>query len=300
VLPLRSIPIPITIAMLVWLPAMAGCSRGDTAPAVATVSFSTNKDKVPLGSPVELTYRFDVAPNAAITENYRVFVHVLDDRGAEMWNDDHDPPTPTSQWRPGQRVQYTHTRFVPVFPYVGEAVIQVGLHRGNDRLPLQGPNPEDRDSATREYRVGTLTFLPSSENIAFFYKSGWHPAEFASDNPLVEWQWTQKIATLALPRNPRKDVTFYLSYSGRADLFGDAPQQVSVYVGDQVVDTFRVTDNKQTLRTIPISAAQLGAADAVEVRLEVDKTFVPAKLASAGRDSRELGIQVYHQFFEAR
>jgi hypothetical protein len=117
---------------------------------------------------------------------------------------------------------------------------------------------------------------------------------------MVEWQWTQKIATLTLPRNPRKDVTFYLSYSGRADLFPENPQQVSVYVGDQVVDTFRVTDNRQTLRTIPITAAQLGSADAVEVRVEVDKTFVPAKLPTAGRDSRELGIQVYHQFFEAR
>jgi hypothetical protein len=32
----------------------------------------------------------------------------------------------------------------------------------------------------------------------------------------------------------------------------------------------------------------------------VDKTFVPAKHANAGTDTRELGIQVYHQVFEAR
>jgi hypothetical protein len=279
---------------------LAGCSRGDSAPPVATVSFSTSKDRVPLGSPVELRYRFDVAPNATIADNYRVFVHVLDDRGTEMWNDDHDPPIPTSQWRPGQTVQYAHTRFVPVFPYVGEAVVEVGLHRGDDRLPLQGANPEDRDSSTRQYRVGTLTILPSSENIPFYFKSGWHPEEFAADNPTIGWQWTQKIATLMLPRNPRKDLTFYLSYSGRPDLFPENPQQVTVYVGDQVVDTFRVTDNKQVLRTIPIGAAQLGPADSVEVRIEVDKTFVPAKLPNATGDTRELGIRVYHQFFEAR
>jgi hypothetical protein len=296
----RSIAVPLLVVLSTLPFAAAGCAGGDSAPPVATVTFSTNKDKVPLGSPIELTYRFDVAPNATIAEDYRVFVHVLDDRGAEMWNDDHNPPVPTSQWRPGQRVQYTHTRFVPVFPYVGEATVEVGLHRGNERLPLQGPNPDDRDSSTREYRVGTLTILPSSENIAFFYKSGWHPAEYASDNPMVEWQWTQKIATVALPRNPRRDLTYYLSYSGRADLFGDSPQQVTVYVGDQVIDTFRVTDNKQTLRTIAISAAQLGAADSAELRIEIDKTFVPAKIDNTGRDTRELGIQVYHQFFEAR
>jgi hypothetical protein len=296
----RSIAVPLLVVLSTLPVAAAGCSGGDAAPPVATVTFSTNKDKVPLGSPIELTYRFDVAATATIAEDYRVFVHVLDDRGAEMWNDDHNPPVPTSQWRPGQRVQYTHTRFVPVFPYVGEATVEVGLHRGNERLPLQGPNPDDRDSSTREYRVGTLTILPSSENIAFFYKSGWHPAEYASDNPMVEWQWTQKIATVALPRNPRRDLTYYLSYSGRADLFADSPQQVTVYIGDQVIDTFQVTDNKQTLRTIAISAAQLGAADSAELRIEIDKTFVPAKIDSAGRDARELGIQVYHQFFEAR
>jgi hypothetical protein len=296
----RSIAVPLLVVLSTLPVAAAGCSGGDAAPPVATVTFSTNKDKVPLGSPIELTYRFDVAATATIAEDYRVFVHVLDDRGAEMWTDDHNPPVPTSQWRPGQRVQYTHTRFVPVFPYVGEATVEVGLHRGNERLPLQGPNPDDRDSSTREYRVGTLTILPSSENIAFFYKSGWHPAEYASDNPMVEWQWTQKIATVALPRNPRRDLTYYLSYSGRADLFADSPQQVTVYIGDQVIDTFQVTDNKQTLRTIAISAAQLGAADSAELRIEIDKTFVPAKIDSAGRDARELGIQVYHQFFEAR
>src|SRR6188474_1383623 len=45
---------------------LPGCSNADTAPPVATVSFTSNKAKVPLGSPVELTYQFDVAPDAKI------------------------------------------------------------------------------------------------------------------------------------------------------------------------------------------------------------------------------------------
>ena len=37
-----------------------------------------------------------------------------------------------------------------------------------------------------------------------------------------------------------------------------------------------------------------------ELRIELDKTFVPAKLPAGGRDARELGIRVYHAFVEAR
>jgi hypothetical protein len=92
------------------------------------VSFSASKARVPLAAPIDLTYRFNVAPNAAISGDYRVFVHMLDDNGNPIaWNDDHDPKPPTSQWKPGQTVEYTHTVFVPVSPYVGDATVEVGL-----------------------------------------------------------------------------------------------------------------------------------------------------------------------------
>ncbi len=51
---------------------------------------------------------------------------------------------------------------------------------------------------------------------------------------------------------------------------------------------------------VPITAAQLGAADMTDIRIELDKTFVPAKLPAGGRDARELGIRVYHVFVEGR
>ena len=51
---------------------------------------------------------------------------------------------------------------------------------------------------------------------------------------------------------------------------------------------------------IPIAAAQLGPNDWAELRIDVDRTFVPAQLPSAGRDDRELGLQVYQAFVERR
>jgi len=290
---------PALFAAAALLTFSTGCSKGDTSPPVATVTFSANKARVPLGSPIELTYRFNVAPDAKFDGNYKVFVHFVDADGGVLWNDDHDPSPPTSQWRPGQTIQYTRTRFLPVVPFLGEVKVTVGLYRDSDRLPLQGLDPADRQSTTREYKVGTLQLLPTSENIFVFKKNGWHPTEFAAENPTLEWEWTQKVATLTL-KNPRKDVFLYLEFDARTDVFTDRPQQVTVYSGDQPVDTFPANAGVPTLRRIPITAAQLGQNEMAELRIEVDRTFVPAKLPAGGRDVRELGIRVYNVFVETR
>jgi len=281
------------------LAAAGGCSKTDNAKPVATASFSASKNRVPLGSPVVLNYRFDVAPDAAISGNYKVFVHVSDADGKIMWNDDHDPPVPTSQWKPGQTIQYSRTKFIPIFPYLGEATVRVGLYRSNERLPLAGIDPADRTSPNREYKVGAIELVPQSENVFIQYRSGWHPDEFAPDNPLVSWRWTQKLATLSFA-NPRKDATFYLEYDARPDVFDGQPQVVTVYLGDQVLKTFPAEGTAATLLLIPITAAQFGSGDMVELRIEVDKTFVPAKLPNGGKDPRELGIRVYHAFIEVK
>src|SRR5690242_18705340 len=100
---------------------LAGCHRKEApAPPVATPSVTLNHDKAPLGSPLEITYRFVVANDAQFTEDYRVLVHVVDTDDELMWTDDHNPPTPTTGWKPGQTIEYTRTIFVPVYPYVGE------------------------------------------------------------------------------------------------------------------------------------------------------------------------------------
>src|SRR5687768_8615665 len=99
-----------------------GCSRAaDNAPAVATPTVTLTSDTASIGSPIEMRYRFAVAPDAtAFDENYWVFVHFLDTDGELMWTDDHEPPTPTREWKPGATVEYTRTMFIPKFPYVGQ------------------------------------------------------------------------------------------------------------------------------------------------------------------------------------
>jgi len=279
---------------------MSGCGGGDIATPVAKISLTTNKPSVAIGSPVELSYRFEIAPGTKIDGDYRVFVHVNRDDGTMIWTDDHDLPAgqSTSKWQPGQVIQYSRTRFVPVVSYVGEATIEAGLYRDDVRLPLATADQAEGEIKARSYKVGKLELLPRSENIQVIRLSGWHAAEFATDDATVGWQWTQKAATLSL-RNPRRDVVFYLECDTRSDLFPDKPQQVTVYAGDSAVATFAVDRPGTILKKIPIATAQLGTGDMAELRIEVDRTFLPSKLPGGSSDPRELGIRVYHAFVEA-
>jgi hypothetical protein len=271
--------------------AAAGCGGNtDTEPAVASAKLSLSRQRVPIGSPLKLTYRFDVAPDAKIEGDYWVFVHVLEPDGEQLWVDDHLPAVPTSSWKPGQTVEYTRTIFVPSYPYIGPAVIRLGLYdpTTNRRLTLNA-----KDTSRKEYEVAAFELQPQSENIFLIYKEGWHPAEVSGDDPTAEWQWTKKAATVSF-KNPKKDATVYLEYAARIDKFSP-PQEVTVRLGDQVIGTFAASAKEKALVTFPVTASQFGAADVAELSIDVDRTFVPG----AG-DSRELGIQIFHAFIEPK
>lgn len=283
------------LALAAGLSTAAACGGSESeAPPVATPHVEFSRPRAALGSPVEITYRFTVAGRApAFDQNYRVFVHFLDADQERMWTDDHDPPVPTTEWKPGRVIEYTRTHFIPVYPYVGDASVVVGLYSPRDqrRLPLQG-----EDTGQMAYRVATLTLLPQSENVFLLFKDGWHPAEVPADNSTIEWKWSKKVATIAF-RNPKRDSTLLLHFDNPAAYA--EPQSVAVKVNGEPVETISVTPRTEYLHRTRLTTAQLGTGDMVEVTLDVDKTWVPALVPSANsRDPRELGIRVFHAFVE--
>jgi hypothetical protein len=289
----------LALCLFVLLPAAAalGCGGSDeAAPAVATPTVSLSHDRAAAGSPIEVTYKFAVAGDAKFDENYRVLVHVVDADEELMWTDDHDPPTPTTQWKPGQTVEYTRTVFVPVFPYVGDATIQVGLYSptSQKRLTLVGD-----DAGQMAYRVGHVQLTPQTDNLFTVFKEGWHPAETADRNIAVEWQWTKKEGTLAF-KNPRKDAVFYLDVdSPNGNLHGE--QQVTVTLGGQQVDQFTLKPDERMLRKVNLQAAQMGTEEMSELHIGVDQTFIPLQVpGSNSKDPRELGIRVFHAYIDPR
>ena len=284
-----------SLAALCVLPLAASCSREtDTSPAVASVEVGLSKPRVPLGSPIEVTYRFRVANDAPPLGNRKVFVHFVDADEELMWTDDHEPPAPTSTWTPGQTVEYTRTVFVPIYPYVGRAKVLAGVYdtSTNERLKMS-----QADRGDRSYQVAEFELLPQTENVFLIFKDGWHPAEVAPENPAVEWQWTKKEATLAF-RNPKRDSILFLQLDNPGQS-ATAATHVEVRIGDHTIATVPVVPNDAPVRKLPLTGAQLGSGDMVEVRLAADRTFVPALEPGAkSNDTRELGVRVFHAFVQ--
>lgn len=282
---------------LVLIGLVAGCSqKTDDARPVATPSVKLSRTDAAVGSPIDVTYRFEVAPDAPpFTEDYTVFVHVLDKDRSSLWGDDHQPVTPTTQWKPGSTIEYTRTMFVPKLPYVGPAQIEVGLYslKANQRVPLGGENAGDRS-----IRVATFNMQLPASALFIVFRDGWHDAEVSGDIG-VEWQWSKKQGTLSF-RNPKQDVVLTLDVDEPVPAFAE-PQKVEVRVGETVVDSFALPAGQRELRRIPITAAQLGAGETVDVTIGVDKTFVPAAVAQLkSLDARELGVRVFHAFVEPK
>src|SRR5262245_54310708 len=253
----------LALAALASIPLSAACrSKEPPAPPVATASVQLSRQRAPLGSPIDISYKFVVANDAKFTEDHNVMLHVTDSDNELLFTFDHVPPTPTSQWKPGQTIEYSRTEFIPVYPYVGEATIEVGLYsaKSGGRQPLAG----GEDAGQRAYKVGKLTLQPQTENVYVVFKDGWHPAEVADKNAAVEWQWTKRVGTLAF-KNPKKDCVLYLDIDHPTGVFAD-PQKVDVTVGGQPVEQFTLNAGDRTLKKIPLKAAQFGSDYTVEMQ----------------------------------
>jgi hypothetical protein len=294
---LELVTVLVRACVLAALPlTLAGCGEPeDTTAPVGNLQLSLSRPKVALGSPIEVTYKFTVAPNAPPLGQRRVFAHFLDADDELMWTDDHDPPTPTTEWKPGQTIEYTRSMFIPTYPYVGAAKIVAGVYSrdSNERLKLS-----NEDRGDRSYKVVDFELLPQTENIFVIFKDGWHPAEVVTEGSgRSEWQWTKKDATIAF-RNPKRDVVLVLQADNPASN-PNAAQNIAVQIGNQTIATIPVSANPPSVLKYPISAAQLGTSDMVEIKFTADKTFVPALEASMkSSDPRELGARFFHVFIQ--
>ena len=290
--------------LLLWAIALAcaalviACGRTQQAETpVATATVTLARSDAAIGMPIEMKYRFVVAPNApTIAEDDTVFVHFLDTDGELMWTDDHHPPVPTSQWKPGQTIEYSRTMFVPKFPYSGDTSVVAGIYspKSGARVPLAG-----QSRGQHEYEVARFNLHPQTDNLYVVFKDGWHQTEVAEEQTGVEWQWSKKTATLAF-RNPMRDVVFYLQCDQPVQVLGQ-PQHVELRIGEAVIDSFDLPPMQRVLRKIDLAAAQMGTGETVEITVAVDKTFVPATSTQLkSSDSRELGIRVFRAYVQAK
>jgi len=258
--------------------------------ALITPDIKLSATEFPIGSPLEISYQWMIGSQMTpLQKDYTVFVHFLDQEGKLIFTDDHAPPIPTSQWKPGGRVEYQRTPFIPYTPMVGELKVKVGLYHieSGTRLTLAGKD----EGGDRAYLVGKVKLLPEDLNSLPVYKDGWYDLEVVSEDTLKEWIWSQKEAEVSFV-NPRRDAILYLRALSPAAYLG-SPQQITLYLNDQPLESWQCTTSEDFLRKITIEKERLGRDNWIDIRIEVDKVFIPIEHGE-GKDARELGVKVYN------
>jgi hypothetical protein len=273
--------------------AAAGCGRRQTAEVNDIVpKFAVNRAQAPLGSAVEITYTWQLEPTAKkLPQDHRAFVHFVDSHGVMLFEDDHEPVPPATQWEPGKSYSYTRTKFIPVYPYVGDVDVRVGLSPvgKGERVMLKG-----EDAGLREFKVAKIELLPQTENIFLVYKEGWHNPESSPQNPSLERTWTKKDALVSF-KNPKKDVIVYLEADTNFKAF-DQPPVLTLAINDKTGITIPISNSEIFMRKVRVKAADLGQDEWVDLRLSNNQSFVPKLKGVNTHDDRELGVLVYHLY----
>lgn len=261
-------------------------SDAGVAGTVASVSVTANRPRVRRGDAIELTYTFTpTTAMAAVKGNYWVMAHFIGADRQARWIDDHQPPTPTSQWRPGQPIRYTRTVFAPDLTAVGPVTLEVGLYAPDTqaRLALNGREVDGKAYVATTFDIDA----PAS----YEYPDGWFDHEGAPQDA-VHWRWTKQAATFVFP-NPKRPTQLYVD----ADAFArrPGPARVTVTLRGQVIATLDVEPDVRRVHRIELTAEQLGTDDRGTVVLSVDRTYAPAELTNgAVDDPRQMGIRVFN------
>ena len=286
-------------AVLLALAALAiapACRRKATEVNDITASFTVNRSRAPLGSVIEVNYTWTTGPAfKKLDQDYRALVHFMDGHKSMLFTDDHVPtPAPTT-WEPNKTYSYQRTVFIPVYPYVGQVQVAMGLYPASGKGQRVGLKGEDL--GLRAYKVATLELLPQVENIFVVYKDGWHGTESSPQNPGLERTWTKKDALVQF-KNPKKDVVIYLEGDTNYKAF-DAPPALTLSVGNKSGLVIPIENSEVFLKKMRVKAADLGNEEWVDLRLNMNQSFIPKAKGVNTHDDRELGVMVYHLYVGA-
>jgi hypothetical protein len=280
------------LVALVGAALLPACSRRKPADVNdITPSFSVNRKKAPLDSAIEVTYTWTVGPGVKrLGKDYRALVHFVDGHNQALFDDDHLPPVPTGSWEAGKTYTYTRTKFIPIYPYLGDISVRMGLYKDRERVGLKG-----EDAGMQEYKVATMELVPQTENIFHTFKEGWHSPESFASNPGQQHTWTKKEAVVAF-KNPKKDVIVYLEADTNYKAFSQPPV-LTISVGGTRGITVPIQSSDLFLKKVRFKASDLGDQDWSDLRLTMNQSFVPKQLnPPLNQDERELALLVYNLY----
>ena len=269
----------------------AGCGGSD-APSLDVSVTVDMPDSVPLDEPLHVTYTWAAASEfEAPMDDYRVFVHAKDSQGNVLFQDDHYPTEPTSQWAAGQVQTYDRWLYVPKGIEVENIDFEVGLYSGETRVLLRGEAGTWTNAVAAhglEVRLDDMSGIPA-------YFEGWHVSE--NDAPGERtWRWSEGLARAAFT-NPRQDSVLHLRAHGPFDEVG--AQVLVLRIGETEIARIDVGSAAEFNERVEIPALAMGDDDWVELTLEITPVFMPKELDAKSMDERALGLQVFSLYLSS-
>ncbi|MFC1849262.1 hypothetical protein ACFL27_03540 [candidate division CSSED10-310 bacterium] len=226
-----------------------------------------------------------------------VFVHLQDENGVKLCQDDHTPPVPVKNWAANQAYEYERILYIPITLLKRQAYLLIGIYNDQDHglffsiKGLQKYNPYYRYLA-REFEL-----LPSRRKYSetlIKYTSGWYRPEL-DDKGEIARRWMKQKGICELV-NPKTEAYLFIN-AWIPNMFFESPAQITISLaGTKLVVPAPENDNLIALFDIP--AAQVGPADKVELVIETDNIYNPSDRKRS--DQRELGILVKKIIFREK
>ena len=278
---MRKIAIISLMVLILFSLPFCGKPRGKNLPVSLKVTFEPPQLRD--AYIVKMKYTWKPEEGFSLHDNYWIYVHFWDGKAKTMYLlDDHKPPVPFSQWKPGEEISYER---ILVFP---EYVEEISGDNFKVDFSVGFVNPETGQKI--EVIKKPLSIKINSEMLPQkIYARGWYNEE--ADNSGKTWRWMAKTAICRV-ENPRKTSLLYIKGFFPEKYLPD--QRIRIFINDHLLGEIT---QPQFQRLFTITPELMGDGDEFILRFEADKSFVPAQVSKGSPDKRELAAAFYQVFF---
>ncbi len=232
------------------------------------------------GNLMHVIYRWQTGENFVPPEKpLTVFVHFLNYDGKIVWQEDHAPDTPVTEWKPDQTIQYERLIKIPeglVTPHYNWKIGFYDLNNPGKKYAVKGQEGEP----IRKALLGKF-FIEPMENA--IYKSGWYQPEFIGDQ---SFRWSQPQAVYEF-KNPHQTCFAHMTVGTQVKCFENPPVMQVRFNGETKSEI--TLDSENIPLSFIIYQDELDEAKWQAMEFESSAAFVP-KDCGVSDDERLLGI----------
>jgi len=240
----------------------------------------------------DMTYRWTTDGQfTQIGQDMNVFVHFWHNNNL-LFQDDHIPEIPITEWEPGQEYTYSRRIYFPEFidefdpEFQGEETLRLSIGIFS---PLDTTGESKQEILETKLKV----YPPPLDTPEIIFEEGWYDLEINPEAFLKRWWWTAKEARCIID-NPKKDALLVIK--GGVNLEALSDQKVVFKINDRILDEF-TPEESFFEKSYNIKEEMLGESSEFFLTIATDKTFVPAEVIPNSKDERELGIQISFIYF---